>query len=380
MKPLFSLFAAIVAAFVSLSAVAQNSSVPVPNVAARSFALLDYQSNQFLVSVKPDERTDPASLTKLMTAYVAFSAVKQKRISLTQAVPVSTHAWKSEGSRMFIDPTKSVTVDELLRGMIIQSGNDASIALAEAIAGSEQLFAQLMNKEAKRLGLTGTNFVNATGLPHKEHYSTARDMAILASAVVHDFPEFFPLYSQKDYTYNNITQPNRNRLLWIDKLVDGMKTGHTEAAGYCLVSTAKRGERRLISVVLGTVSDSARTIESQKLLNYGFQFFDTQRLYAKDQSITTLDLFKGEKDKLSAGFLQDLYITLPREQLAKLKATLSTTQPLLAPLNLGQKVGSVKLTVDNTTVAEYPIVALENVPLAGFFGRSWDSIKLLWNK
>jgi D-alanyl-D-alanine carboxypeptidase (penicillin-binding protein 5/6) len=237
-----------------------------------------------------------------------------------------------------------------------------------------------MNKEAKRLGLTGTNFVNATGLPNKEHYSTARDMAILASAVVHDFPEFFPLYSQKDYTYNNITQPNRNRLLWIDKFVDGMKTGHTEAAGYCLVSTAKRGERRLISVVLGTASDSARTIESQKLLNYGFQFFDTQRLYAKDQSITTLDLFKGEKDKLSAGFQQDLYITLPREQLAKLKATLSTTQPLLAPLSLGQKVGSVKLTVDNTTVGEYPIVALENVPLAGFFGRSWDSIKLLWNK
>ena len=380
MKSFARNFAAILATVISFTALAQSSTIPAPNLAARSFALLDYQSNQLLTSQKPDERTDPASLTKLMTAYIAFAAVKQKQIALNQTVPVSPHAWKAEGSRMFIEPNKPVTVDELLHGMIIQSGNDASITLAEAIAGSEDLFAQLMNKEAKRLGMNNTNFMNATGLPNKQHYSTASDMAKLAMAIIRDFPEFFPLYSQKDYAYNNITQPNRNQLLWRDKFVDGMKTGHTEAAGFCLVSTAKRGDRRLISVVLGTASDNARTTESQKLLNYGFQFYDTQRLYSKGQSIASLDLLKGEKNKVSAGFQDDLYLTLPREQFAKIKATLSTTQPLLAPLNVGQKIGSMKLTIDNATVAEYPVVALENVPIAGFFGRAWDSLKLLWKK
>jgi len=380
MKSIASFLSAVLAVLISFSAIAQGSAIPTPNIAARSFALLDYQSNQLIASQKADERTEPASLTKLMTAYLAFSAVKQKRLSLTQTIPISTHAWKAEGSRMFAEPNKPVTVDELLHGVIIQSGNDASIALAEAIAGSEDLFAQMMNKEAARLGMKNTHFMNATGLPDKEHYSTAQDMATLASAIVRDFPEFFPLYSQKEYSYNNITQPNRNRLLWIDKFVDGMKTGHTEAAGFCLVSTAKRSDRRLISVVLGTASDNARTIESQKLLNYGFQFYDTKRLYAKDQSIAALDLFKGSQDKLSAGFQQDLYITLPRDQFTNLKAALSTTQPLLAPINAGQKVGSMKLTVDNVAVADYPVVALETVPVAGFFGRAWDSIKLLWKK
>ncbi len=380
MKSFARNFAAILATVISFTALAQSSTPPSPNLAARSFALFDYQSSQLLSSQKPDERTDPASLTKLMTAYIAFSAIKQKQIALTQTVPVSPHAWKAEGSRMFIEPNKPVTVDELLHGMIIQSGNDASITLAEAIAGSEDLFAQLMNKEAKRLGMNNTNFMNATGLPNKQHYSTANDMAKLAMAIIRDFPEFFPLYSMKDYTYNNITQPNRNQLLWRDKFVDGMKTGHTEAAGFCLVSTAKRGDRRLISVVLGTASDNARTTESQKLLNYGFQFYDTQRLYSKGQSIASLELLKGEKNKVSAGFQEDLFLTLPREQFAKIKATLSTTQPLLAPLNVGQKIGSMKLTIDNATVAEYPVVALENVPVAGFFGRAWDSLKLLWKK
>ena len=378
MKFLATLLASLAVAATSVSSNAQ--SVPSPNVAARSYVLLDYQSGQILSSEKPADRVEPASLTKLMTAYVVFEAIKQKKITTAQTVPVSTKAWKAEGSRMFIEPNRPVTVDELMHGMIIQSGNDASIALAEAAAGSEELFAQIMNKEAKRLGMKNTSFVNSTGLPDKEHYSTAEDMALLAAAIVRDFPEFFPLYSQKDYTYNNITQPNRNRLLWIDKFVDGMKTGHTEAAGFCLVSTAKRGERRLISVMLGTGSDNARTVESQKLLNYGFQFFDTQKLYSKGQSIATLDIFKGQKEKISAGFPQDLFMSLPREQFAKLKATLSTTQPLLAPLSVGQKIGTMKVTVDDKTLAEYPVVALETVPLAGFFGRTWDSIKLLWKK
>jgi D-alanyl-D-alanine carboxypeptidase (penicillin-binding protein 5/6) len=228
--------------------------------------------------------------------------------------------------------------------------------------------------------MKGTHFMNATGWPDKEHYSTAHDMAILAGAIIRDFPEFFPLYAQKEYTYNKITQPNRNRLLWLDKFVDGMKTGHTESAGFCLISTAKREDRRLISVVLGTSSDDARTVESQKLLNYGFQFFDTKRLYQKGQSVATLDVFKGQAKSVTAGFQQDLYLTLPREQFAKLKATLSTTQPLLAPLATGQKVGTMKVTLDDKTVAEYPVLALQEVPLAGFFGRTWDGIRLLWKK
>lgn len=380
MKLFTTCIAVVFALFFSISAFAQITGVPTPQVAARAYVLLDYQSNQTLASLNPAERTEPASLTKLMTAYLSFAAVKQKRLALNQAIPISEHAWKAEGSRMFVEPNKPVSVDELLHGMIVQSGNDASIALAEAIAGSEDLFSQLMNKEAKRLGMHSSNFVNATGLPNKNHYSTGQDMAILATAIIKDFPEFFKYYSQKEYTYNNITQPNRNRLLWIDKFVDGMKTGHTEAAGYCLVSTAKRGERRLISVVLGTASDNARTIESQKLLNYGFQFFDMQRLYAKNQSVSTLDIYKGEKNHLAAGFQQDIYFSLPRDQFSKLKATLTTTQPLIAPLRAGQKVGSMKLSLDNKVIAEYPVVALQDVGVAGFFGRAWDSIKLLWKK
>lgn len=380
MKLINSFIAATFALFFSISTSAQITGVPAPQVAAKAYVLLDYQSNQTLASLNPAERTEPASLTKLMTAYLSFAAVKQKRIALNQTIPISERAWKAEGSRMFVEPNKPVNVDELLHGMIIQSGNDASIALAESIAGSEDLFAQLMNKEAKRLGMHNSNFVNSTGLPNKDHYSTAQDMATLATVIIKDFPEFFKYYSQKDYTYNNITQPNRNRLLWIDKFVDGMKTGHTEAAGFCLVSTAKRGERRLISVVLGTSSDNARTVESQKLLNYGFQFFDMQRLYAKNQSVSTLDIYKGEKNQLAAGFQQDVYLSLPRDQFSKLKATLTTTQPLIAPLRVGQKVGSMKLSLDNKVIAEYPVVALQDVRVAGFFGRAWDSIKLLWKK
>ena len=237
-----------------------------------------------------------------------------------------------------------------------------------------------MNKEAARLGLKNTHFTNATGLPDKDHYASARDLAVLAAGIVRDHPQFFPLYSQKEYTYNGITQPNRNRLLWLDQYADGMKTGHTEAAGYCLVGTAKRGERRLISVVLGAASDNARITESQKLLNYGFQFFDTQKVYAKGQAVSTLALFKGAKDQVSAGIGDDIQITLPRDAFAKLKAQITTTQPLLAPLGKGQKVGTIKLTVDNAAVGEYPVVALEAVPVAGFFGRTWDTLRLMWKK
>jgi D-alanyl-D-alanine carboxypeptidase (penicillin-binding protein 5/6) len=322
---------------------------------------------------------EPASLTKLMTAYLAFAALKQKTLSLDQVVPVSERAAKAPGSRMFIERQKPVRVEELLHGMITQSGNDACIALAEAVAGSEQAFAQLMNREAQRLGMKETNFVNATGLPDPKHYSTAYDLGLLAVALIRDFPEYYPLYSLHEYRYNNIAQPNRNRLLWLDPNVDGMKTGYTENAGFCLIASARRGARRLVSVVLGANSDSGRAQESLKLLNYGFQFYDAVKLYGKGQALSTLEVWKGTEGRLKAGFQSDLYVSVPRGAGEQLKADLVSTQPLVAPISVGQKVGTVKVTLQNKLLGEYPVVALENVAVAGFFGRSWDSLRL-WFK
>ncbi len=347
-----------------------------PTLAAKSWLLLDVASNQTLAEYNPDQRVEPASLTKLMTAYVAFSAIRQKTIALDQVVPVSTNAWKAPGSRMFIEPNKPVTVDELLRGMIVQSGNDACIALAEAVAGSEEAFAQLMNREAQRLGMKNTHFTNSTGLPDPRHYSTARDLAVLAAALIRDFPEFYPLYAIKEYTYNKITQPNRNRLLWADPTVDGVKTGHTEAAGYCLIASAKRGPRRLISVVLGTAGEGVRAQESQKLLNFGFQFYDAVRLYGKEQAVSQLKVWKGAADQVKAGFLDDLVLSLPKGLAEKVKVQLVSRQPLIAPVAKGQQVGTLKLSIDDKPYGEYPVVALEAVPVAGIFGRAWDSIRL----
>ncbi|MCX7184436.1 MAG: D-alanyl-D-alanine carboxypeptidase [Nitrosospira sp.] len=352
---------------------------PALSIAAKAYILTDLQSGQTLLGQNIHERIEPASLTKLMTAHVVFSAIKQKRITLTQTVPVSERAWRTPGSRMFIEPNRPVTVDELIRGMIVQSGNDACIALAEAIAGSEDAFAQMMNKEAKRMGMGSTHFANSTGLPHPEHFTTVHDLALLAAAMIRDFPEYYPLYSLREYTYNKITQPNRNRLLWLDPNVDGLKTGHTQTAGYCLITSAKRNERRLISVVMGTASDNMRTMESQRLLNHGFQFYDTVRLYRKEQEVTTMPLWKGAQETLRTGFSQDLYFTLPKGQSDKLKATMEYQRPLVAPISAGQKVGVVKLSLDGKPIAEYPLVALETVGIANIFGRTWDSIRLLLN-
>ncbi len=353
---------------------------PAPQVAAKSYILVDFNSGQTLIQADSNQRIEPASLTKLMTAYITFNAIKQNRISLNQALPVSEKAWRTEGSRMFIDLKTPVTVAELIRGMIVQSGNDACITLAEAIAGSEESFAHLMNQEAARLGMKNTNFVNSTGLPNPQHYTTAYDLSLLAAAIIRDFPEFYPLYSIKEYRYNNITQPNRNRLLWLDPNVDGMKTGHTESAGYCLITSAKRGSTRLISVVLGTTSDNARTMESQKLLNFGFQFFDSVRVYAKEQPVSNLRVWKGSQNMLKAGFKDDKYIIVPKGQYQNVKVSMTSTQPLLAPISNGQKIGSVKLTLNGKELAEYPLVSLENVAVANIFGRSWDSIKLMFTK
>jgi D-alanyl-D-alanine carboxypeptidase (penicillin-binding protein 5/6) len=269
-------------------------------------------------------------------------------------------------------------VGELLRGLIVQSGNDAARVLAETIAGSEDKFVELMNKEAQRLGMNNTHFVNASGLPHAQHYSTAYDLALLAAAIVRDFPEYYPLYSLREYQYNNIKQANRNRLLWIDPYVDGMKTGHTESAGFCLVASAKRDKRRLISVVLGTASDNLRATESQKLLNYGFQYFESVRMYQKNQPVASIRAWKGTENKVNIGFRDDLLMTIPTGQLAQMKVTMETHQPLIAPVSMGQKIGMIKFTLNGKPYAEFPLVALEDVSLANVFSRGWDTIRLLF--
>lgn len=362
----------------SLPAVVNNP-VPAPALAANAWLLIDYQSGQTLAQEKPDERVAPASLTKLMTAYLSFSAIREGRLKLTQTLPVSEKAWKAEGSRMFLQPNQPAPVEALIRGMIVQSGNDACITLAEAIAGSEDSFAALMNQQAQKLGMKNTHFMNATGLPNPQHYTTARDLSLLASAIVRDFPEFYPIYSLKEYRYNNITQPNRNRLLTMDPTVDGLKTGHTDAAGYCLIASAKRDQRRVLSVVLGTASDLARASESQKLLNYGMQFFETPKLAAKETAVAQLPVWKGEKNQLKVGFTADRYVTLPRGQAAKLTRQLLPNQPLVAPIQRGQVVGMMKVQLDGKPFADYPVVALETIPQGGVFTRLWDGMRL-WLK
>jgi D-alanyl-D-alanine carboxypeptidase (penicillin-binding protein 5/6) len=375
----FLAFAFLFAAIPVFAAPSAISQPPAPDIAARSYILVDFSSGQTLQQRGGDERIEPASLTKLMTAYLTFSALHQGVIKSNQELPVSERAWRAEGSRMFIQPNTPVAVDDLIRGMIVQSGNDACITLAEGIAGSEEEFVRRMNLEARRLGMNNSNFMNSTGLPHPQHYTTARDLSLLARAIIRDFPEYYPLYSLREYKYNNITQANRNRLLWQDPTVDGMKTGHTESAGYCLIASAKRDSRRLLSVVLGTSSESMRASESQKLLNYGFQNFDTHHLYQKGQVVANLPVWKGSENILKAGVAQDFSVSLPKGQYARLKAALVSKQPLLAPLAAGQQVGTIRLTLDDKPYAEYPLVALEGVARANFFKRGWDGVKL-WFK
>ena len=349
------------------------------SITTDTYILTDFQSGQTLVSQNPSKRVEPASLTKMMTAQIVFSALRQKRISLKQIVPVSEKAWRAEGSRMFIEPGRPVTVEELINGLIVQSGNDASIALAEAIAGSEEDFVNLMNKEAERLGMKGTHFTNTSGLPNPDHFTTAHDLTLLVSDIIRRFPEYYPLYSLREYTYNKISQSNRNRLLWLDPNVDGLKTGYTKAAGYCLVASAKRNNRRLISIVLGAKSSSVRTIESQRLLNYGFLSYDTVRVFRRKQEVTTIKLWKGQRKILRTGFNHDLYFSLPKGQASKLKATMEYKQPVIAPINVGQEVGVVKFIFDGKIMGKYPLIALESVEKSSFFGRMWDEILLLAN-
>lgn len=351
-----------------------------PQVVGRAWVVADISSSQILAAEKPDERFEPASLTKLMTAYLTFAALKQNKLALDQQVNVSERAWRAPGSRMFIEPRKPVSADELIRGMIVQSGNDACIALAEQIAGSEEAFAGMMNREAERLGMKNTKYMNASGLPDPQHYSTARDLYLLASALIRDFPEQYArYYSLREYRYNGITQVNRNRLLWLDNTVDGMKTGFTEAAGYCLVASSRRGRRRLLSVLLGSTSETMRAQESQKLLNWGFQFFDAVRLYAGGAPVKEIEVWKGTKAMLKVGFRSDLVVAVPKGQGEKLKAELLSQSPLVAPVAEGVRVGNLRVTLEGKALGEYPVVALEPVDAAGLFGRAWDTLRL-WLK
>ena len=351
-----------------------------PALAAKAWLLVESASGQELAAQAADERIEPASLTKLMTAYLTFAAIKQGTIKLDQAVPVSEKAWRTQGSKMFIKVNTQVPVEDLIKGMIVQSGNDACVALAEAIAGSEDNFAQMMNREAQRLGMKNSNFRNAAGMPDAQHYTTARDLALLAGALIRDFPnEYAKYYSMKEFRYNNITQPNRNRLLWLDPTVDGVKTGHTDAAGYCLISSSKRGDRRLLSVVLGTASDAVRTQESLKLLNYGFQFYEAVRLYAKDQPVSNLKVWKGAAPTVKAGFQYDFVISVPKGFSSRIKTELLSQQPLMAPVAAGQPVGTLKVSFDGKPYGDYPVVAVEAVPVAGIFGRMIDTVRLWFN-
>lgn len=348
-----------------------------PKLAATGYVLMDFHSGYILAADNADERMEPASLTKMMTAYTVIHELQSGNINLTDKVTVSEKAWRMEGSRMFIKVNSKVSVKELLKGMIIQSGNDASVALAEHVAGSEEAFVHLMNGHADSLRMKNTNFANSTGLPDPNHYTTPTDMALLAAAIIQQEPEFYAWYAEKKYKYNNIEQYNRNKLLWRDESVDGIKTGHTESAGYCLVASAKRKKMRLISVVMGTTSENSRARESQKLLNYGFRFFETHRLYGAMETLKTLRVWKGNTDALELGLSQDLYVTVPRGQYKKLNASMTVEQSIVAPVKKGDHFGSVKVKLGEEILAQRNLEALQEVQEGGLFERLLDQVMMM---
>ena len=347
-----------------------------PQLGAQSYILVDFNSGRVLVEQEADLRLEMASITKLMTAYVVFHELASGNISLTDTVPVSENAWRTGGSRMFIEPSMTVNVEQLLLGVIIQSGNDASVALAELLAGSEQAFAGVMNHYVAELGMSNSHFVNSTGLPDPEHYSSARDLAILSAAIIREFPEQYAWFAQKEFTFNDIRQHNRNNLLWRDPAVDGLKTGHTETAGYCLASSAKRDGMRLIAVVMGSASEEARASESQALLNYGFRFFETVQLYEAGAELSKAPVWKGETEEVTLGVAENMFVTIPRGSYERLQATVKLQPELMAPLALGAEVGRINVQLGEELIAETALVTREAVPAAGFFGRAWDGFRL----
>lgn len=347
-----------------------------PQLGAKSYILMDYHSRQVLVEHNADLRVEPASITKIMTSYVVFKELAQGDVKLEETVAVSERAWRTGGSRMFIEPSMTPTVEELLRGMVIQSGNDASVALAEHVAGTEEAFAELMNHYAAEIGMTGTHFVNATGLPDPEHYTTAHDVALLSIATIRDFPEYYAWYAEKEFTFNGIRQHNRNTLLWRDPAIDGLKTGHTESAGFCLAASAMRDGMRVVSVVMGSESESARASESQSLLNYGFRFFETVQLYQARTELAKSRVWKGLAEEVSLGLAEPLFITIPRGRYDELEAQVELEPQLTAPLEADAAVGEILVRLDGQPVASRPLIALQGVEAAGFFGRTWDGMKL----
>ena len=350
---------------------------PAPSVAASSFILIDFNSGKVLAEKNADKRLAPASLTKIMTVYVIFRELSNGHLTLDEKVTISKKAWQTGGSRMFVEVNKQVSIEDLLQGVIIQSGNDASVALAEHVAGDESTFAAMMNQHAKRLGMLNSHFENSMGLPRENHYTTARDLATLTSAVISEFPDYYRWDSQKEFTYNNITQPNRNKLLWRDKSVDGVKTGYTEEAGYCMVTSAKRDEMRLISVVMGTASANARANESQSLINYGFRFFETHKLYAGHEALNEARIWKGDIKTLPLGLKNDLFVTIPRRHYNDLKAEVNFDKKIVAPVKEGDTLGNVNVSLAGTVIANKPLVALKTVSKGGFVERLYDEALLL---
>jgi len=377
-KPAQMICAILIIITASTTHAANIGAPPAPDIAARGYLLMDYNSSYVIASKKADERLEPASLTKMMTSYIILNELKSGKIGLHDEVLISEKAWRMPGSRTFVEVGKRVPVETLLKGMIIQSGNDATVALAEYVAGSEEVFANLMNQTATALGMSASHFINSTGLPHKDHYTNARDMAILAQALIRDFPEHYAWYSTKEFSYNGIKQYNRNKLLWQDDKVDGIKTGHTEAAGYCLVASAKQDEMRLISVVLGANSENSRARESQKLLNYGFRFFETHRLYEPNEVLTDVRVWKGDNETVALGLNKEMYITIPRDQYDNLNASMKVTPKITAPVNKGKQYGMVEVTLGSETVATQPLVSLQDVAEGGFFDGLIDDALLMF--
>jgi D-alanyl-D-alanine carboxypeptidase (penicillin-binding protein 5/6) len=349
---------------------------PPPELKARSYIVIDHDSGRVLAALDPDSRQEPASLTKIMTAYAVFRALKEGRIKVDDMVTISEYAWKQEGSRMFVEVGKQVSVETLIQGMIVQSGNDATVALAEHVAGTEPTFVQMMNTYAKELGMTGSHFTNSPGMPDPEHYTTARDSAILASALIREFPEYYRWYAQREFSFNGITQQNRNGLLWRDPTVDGVKTGHTESAGYCLVASAKREGMRLVSAVLGTESMRAREDANSALLNYGFNFFETKRLYAAGEPLTTARVWKGASAEVGLALQRDLYVTGQRGQTGSVKAEFQLPDRLIAPLAANTPIGKVNILVDGTTIATHDLYPAQDVARGGLFRRASDTVRL----
>lgn len=348
-----------------------------PKIKSTSYLVMDYDSRKFLVSENIDEKVEPASLTKIMTVYVVANEIAKGDIHLDDMVQISEKAWRAEGSKMFVEVNTQVSVKDLLLGVVVQSGNDASIALAEHIGGSEEVFAQLMNQYAAELGMTGTHYMNSTGLPHENHYTTARDLATLAAALIRKFPDEYKLHSIKEFEYNGIHQLNRNRLLWRDESVDGVKTGHTQSAGYCLVASAKRGDMRLISVVMGTDSDKARTVYSQSLLNYAYRFFETHKLYSAGQSVARGRVWKGDSRTVDLGLASDLFVTVPRGAFKQLDASTELNKEIIAPIALNDVEGNLKVSLNDKLIEKRPLIALHPVGEGSLFSRLKDEVMMM---